>query len=123
MFLIRIAFLILSGTIAVNAFADQSGCLKRTIPVGIYSDGDSPAPELSPTNLIGNFHGSLVTVESVAMETSRPRVIFLIDTSGSMRGGVGLSAAFAELVLSKLPQEVEVGLAYFSTKTTPMSGS
>ena len=66
---------------------------RRTIPVGIYSDGDSPAPELSPTNLIGNFHGSHVTVESVAMDTSLPRVILVIDTKAAQGAGVVIMQA------------------------------
>lgn len=101
--------------------AAQSACMERTIPVSLSTIDGAPAPRLNASNLLGSYRSKSVVIKSVQIEEHRPRVILLVDTSGSMRfEGTG-NAEFAEAVLSKLPPDMEVGLAFFSTKTVPMS--
>ncbi|SRR5579871_476789 len=106
---------------ALAAPAQQAApCLERTIPVSVASNDGSPTPELTAAVLKGMYDKKPVMVKSVEMEKIPPRVIFLVDTSGSMQGNGGLSADAAEDVLSQLPGNVEVGLALFSAELHPM---
>lgn len=106
--------------LAISARAEQGGCLERTIPVSIVSNDGSAAPELSAANLGGTYNNQPVIVKSVEVEKTPPRVILLVDTSGSMERRSGAAIDVAEGVLSKLPSNVEVGLAFFAVDTIPV---
>jgi hypothetical protein len=112
---------VLFGIIAVaEACAAQSDCLKRTIPVGAYTKDGSLAPNLSPANLAGTYQKRPVAVRSVQVPEKLPRIILLIDTSGSMRRWSDVTIDAAEGMLFKLPPEIEVGLVFFAQTTIPV---
>ena len=111
---IKVAGVILSFTIATSACAEQSTCLERTIPVGIYTKDGTAAPGLNRANLIGTYQNKPVSVKSVEVEKRLPRVILLLDTSGSMQIQKAATLNVAQGVLSRLPPEMEVGLALFA---------
>src|SRR5215472_14312092 len=104
-----VAFLlaISAGTVQ----AQQSACLERTIPVSISSNDGSPAPELTTTKLEGTYDKKLVVVKSVEIETNRPKIILLVDTSGSIQLHEDALIDAAEAVMSKLPPDAKIGLA------------
>jgi von Willebrand factor type A domain len=103
------------------AHAQQPSCLERTIPVNISISNGSPAPELTAASLEGTYQKRPVLVKSVELEKISPRVILLIDTSGSMQTRAYAEIDVAEEILSRLPPEVEVGLAFFNAETIPVA--
>ena len=115
-----LAVLLVALTAATSLRAEQGGCHERTIPVSITSNDGSPAPELTAANLEGTYDGKPVIVRSAELEKTPPRVIFLVDTSGSMAQNGALAAEVAEDVLSQLPDNVEAGLAIFSDDLRPV---
>jgi hypothetical protein len=102
------------------AFADQPECLDRVIPVSISDSNGVPAVSMSVANLQGSYRKKPVFVKTIQLEERPPRIILLVDTSGSM--GLRAEAAIdaAEGVMSHLPANVEVGLAFFAGNTIPV---
>lgn len=120
MLLARAAAWLLSIPFLAGTCFAESECLKRTIPVGVFTKDGSPSPRLSAANLEGTFQKKGVAVESVQLPGALPRLILLIDTSGSMRASADLAIDAAEGVLFKLPPDIEVGLAFFAGATIPV---
>jgi hypothetical protein len=118
----RMAAVVLFSIAGVSsyAFAEQSACVERAIPVGLSTSDGAVAPTLNVSNFLGTYQSRPVVIKSVQVEERRPRVVLLVDTSGSMKLEGSNNAAFAEAVLSKLPADMEVGLAFFSTKAIPL---
>lgn len=100
--------------------AQQSACLERTIPVSISSDDGSQTPELTAASLEGTYDKKPVIVKSAQPAKTPPRVILLVDTSGSMRNLAGPSVDSAEAVVSRLPKDFPIGLAFFGSGTVPV---
>ena len=104
-----------------SALAQQPACLERTIPVSVTTNEGSPAPELTPATLEATYEKESVIVKSVEPAKAPPRVVLLVDTSGSMRKRTGAAVDVAEGVLSSLPSNIDVGLAFFSEGTVPVA--
>jgi hypothetical protein len=115
-----LALLLISNAAVCLSAAGQTECVNRSIPVNVSSSAGPVDFVLSASNILGTYRSRPVTINSVQIEERRPRVILLVDTSASMEMGGGNNAAFAEAILSKFPADMEVGLAFFATRTTPM---
>lgn len=116
----RTIVLILTFLNGASAFAEQSVCLERTVPVSVYSKDGSPAPQLSLDSLNGTYQKKPVGVKLVALDKRLPRIILLVDTSGSMKIRIDVTMDAAEAVLSKVPPAVEIGLAFFAKDMLPV---
>jgi hypothetical protein len=116
----KTAAFILNFLIVVPGYAQQSSCLERTIPVSTSGIDGSPLPELTTMSLEGTYQRKPVIVKSVALEERLPRVVLLVDTSGSMRTRVDATIDVAEGILSRLPANVKTGLAFFAIDTIPV---
>ena len=114
----NIIFLI--AVTATFCHAEESGCLERTIPVSSSITDTSSTPELIAGSLEGIYEKKPVTVKSVELENTPPRVVLLVDTSGSMNTRVNATIDAAEGVLSSMPDSLQVGLAFFSVDTIPV---
>jgi hypothetical protein len=68
----------------------------------------------------GAYGSRAVTIKSIKPADGLPRVVLLIDTSGSMESSAPAAAVLAERFISKLPAETEIGLAFFASHFTPM---
>ena len=119
--MLRISAVAVPFLCAVSLSAAQSSCLDRTVPVSLTERDLTPPPQLAAANLKGTVKGKAVTVKLLQTPRSLPRMIFLIDTSGSMYKSGTATADIAEGILSKLPAEVEVGLAFFNDNATAVS--
>ena len=114
----NIIFLI--AVTAAFCHAEESGCLERTIPVSSSNTDMSFTPELIAGSLEGVYGKKPVLVKSVELENTPPRVVLLVDTSGSMNTRVNATIDAAEGVLSRMPDNLQVGLAFFSVDTIPV---
>jgi hypothetical protein len=114
----NIIFLI--AVTAAFCHAEESGCLKRAIPVSSFNADTSSTPELVAGSLEGFYEKKPVLVKSVQLENTPPRVVLLVDTSGSMDTRVNATIDAAEGVLSSMPDTLQVGLAFFSVDTIPV---
>ncbi len=91
------------------------------MPVSVAATNGTPPPELNPGLLEGAYQQKPVIVRSVHFREELPRVMLLLDTSGSMKKRAEASIEVAEGLLSKLPASVEVGLAFFSKDAVPVA--
>ena len=118
---VRTAVALLVGWVCVMpARAQQDVCQQRTIPVSVETKDATPAPELSSANLEGSYRNRTVHVKLVALEQRLPRIILLLDTSGSMQEKLSQSLDVAEDLLSSIPPATEVGLAFFAKDFQPV---
>lgn len=117
----RVAKVIAMSLIGLSVHAEQSDCLQRTIPVGIYSKNGDQALELTSASLEGSYHKKPVQIKAVELEKKPQRVVLLIDTSGSMLRRMDGVIDAAERVLSRFPVAAEVGLAFFAEKMVPVA--
>jgi hypothetical protein len=118
----RYAIAVLLGALALAPTqAQQAGCLERTIPVGISSNDGSATPELTIANLKGTSYKNPITVKAVDLAKKPPRVILLIDVSGSMKWRVNAIGEAAGKILESLPLESEVGLVFFQSEIIPVA--
>jgi hypothetical protein len=111
---------LLIAVTAAFCHAEESGCLERTIPVSSSSTDTNSTPELTAGSLEGIYEKKPVLVKSVELENTQPRVVLLVDTSGSMNIRINATIDAAEGVLSSVPDGLQVGLAFFSVDTIPV---
>jgi hypothetical protein len=102
------------------AHADQAPCLERTIAVSASANNGTSVTSLDSLALQGAYGGRAVVIKSIKPAEQLPRVVLLIDTSGSMESSEPAAAALAELFVSRLPAETEIGLAFFDSNFHPM---
>jgi hypothetical protein len=118
----RTAVVLVLGCLCVKpAHAQGENCQHRTIPVTVESKGGAPAPDLSSADLQGTYRNKPVHVKLLALEQRLPRMILLLDTSGSMQQTLNQSLDVAEDLLSKIPPTAEVGLAFFARDFQPIA--
>jgi hypothetical protein len=118
----RIAIVLIVGCFSViRAHAQRGACQERTFPVSLVTKDASTAPELSTTNLEGTYRNQPVHVKLVTLEQNAPRIILLMDTSGSMTEKLNQSLDIAEDLLSSMPPAVDVGLAFFAKDLQPVA--
>jgi von Willebrand factor type A domain len=118
----RTAIVMFLGCLYVlSVRAQQDACQQRTILVSVETRDGAPAPELSSADLAGTFRHKAVHIKHVGLEQMLPRIILLIDTSGSMQGTQNQALDIAEELLSKIPPAAEVGVAFFTKDMLPVS--
>lgn len=110
-------FLLASPTLAR---AEQAPCLERTFAVSLSGTGGASAT-MDSLALRGQYGSGAVTIKSVKPAERLPRVVLLVDTSGSMRWSEPAAAVLAERLVARLPAETEIGLAFFASNYTPMA--
>jgi hypothetical protein len=66
------------------------------------------------------YQNKPIVIKAAGLAESPPRVILLVDTSGSMSLQENITGVIAERVVAHLPSNVEIGLMFFATKSTPM---
>lgn len=106
--------LILGCLCVLPARAQHDACHERTIPASILSKDGAPVPPLSIANFEATYQSKPVRVRVVAPEQGPPRMVILLDTSGSMKETEKGTLDVAESLLSRMPPNAEVGLAFFA---------
>jgi hypothetical protein len=118
----RTAVVLVLGCLCVKPMhAQGDACQQRTIPVTVETKDGAPAPELSSADLQGTYRNQPVHVSLVTLDQRLPRIILLLDTSGSMQQTLNQSLDLAEDLLSKIPAAAEVGLAFFARDFQPIA--
>jgi hypothetical protein len=118
--------LILGCLCAMPACAQQDACQHRSIPVSVARNDDFPVPPLRNTNFEGTYRNKPVRITSAAISYEPPRVVLLLDVSGSMRdrrseSNWNFMVDIAEDLLSRMPAAAEVGLGFFSDELEPVA--
>jgi von Willebrand factor type A domain len=116
------AFALILGYLCVlPAVANQDACHERSIPASVFGKNGAPVPTLSMSNFEATFQGKPVRVRSAAPEQEPPRIVILLDTSGSMKETEKGALDIAESLLSRMPPNAEVGLAFFAKDLVPVA--
>jgi hypothetical protein len=102
------------------AHAEQAPCLERTIAVSASASDGTSLTSLDSLALQGAYGGRAVLIKSIKPAGRLPRVVLLIDTSGSMESSEPAAGVIAEHLVSRLPAETEIGLAFFDSNYHPM---
>jgi VWA domain-containing protein len=115
------AALILGCLCVMPACAQHLSCQRRTIPVSIASTDTTPLRTLSSVDFKGSYQRKPVSITSATVSQESPRVVILLDASGSMQRGWSNSewkfaVGIGEDLVAGLPPTTEIGLAFFSTK-------
>ena len=108
-------------TVALVRAQQAASCLERAIPVSVASNDGSPAPELTISSLEGTYDKKPVTVKAVDVAEKPPRVILLIDASGSMQWRANTIGDAAKNILEGLPLRSAVGLVFFQSRIIPVA--
>lgn len=102
-------------------YGAQTSCVDRDIPVS-FSGSDGTSAPLADSLALHGYDGShAVTIKSIKPAEHVPRLVLLIDSSSSMGTAGTASAVLAERLVSKLPPDTEIGLAFFASDYTPMA--
>jgi len=107
------------------AFTQQDDCRQRVIPASIGATDGAPVPVLDSSNFEGTFRKKPIRVLSAAMNHEPPRVVLLLDISGSMFSrasdfSINFSIGLAEDLASTMPPDAEIGLAFFNSVLVPV---
>lgn len=97
--------------------AEEDACLHRTVPVNVLTERGLQYPNLASADFKASLHGKLVRIVSVRPNDVSPRVMIVVDASGSMFGdadGWTLNLGIARALLHYLPSDSLVGLAVFA---------
>jgi len=121
----NIVVLVFGCLSVIPAWADQYGCQQKTVTVSIGTKDDSPAPEIDRTNLEGTHRKKPIRIVSAVLNQEPPRVVLLLDISGSMHGlassfDINLSLNVAEDLITHLPSASEIGLGFFYKGFVPV---
>lgn len=116
---LAIAFLVvvILGVCVSPLPAGQDSCVHRTVPVNTLTEKGRPYAGLTTSDLKASLHGKPVRIVSAQQNTLAPRVMIVIDSSGSMRDkrkDWTLSLSIARALSQFLPADSLVGLVVFS---------
>jgi von Willebrand factor type A domain len=106
------------GTAAHAVAAQENPCLVRTVPVNTLTEKGYRYASLVAGDIRASVHGSPVKIISAEPSSSAPRVMIVIDASGSMLGSGkpwALNLGIARLLLSYLPDDSLAGLIVFAS--------
>ena len=96
----------------------------RSVDLTVAARGLAPGTGLDPASVVATVDGRTLPAESVVAATEtqhveNPRVLLVVDTSGSMAGQPMIEAKEAiTTFVSSAPADVELGLMRFSTAPT-----
>jgi len=113
--------LILNCLCVMPAWAQQDACHVRTIAASVFSKDGASVPPLSNVNFKATYKREPVRVRVAPLEQIPSRLIILLDTSGSMKETQSGTLDIAESVLSRMPPNAEVGLAFFAKDLIPVA--
>ncbi|HXX22997.1 MAG TPA: hypothetical protein VEO19_07600 [Terriglobia bacterium] len=103
----------------VNLRAQDNGCTRRTIPVGVVDSAWNLVPNLSAANFRGKVGRQDVQVLSAVLDESPRRIVVLLDASGSTMdpiagGGWKEEKTMAESLIRFAPPRASIAFLGFS---------
>lgn len=118
-----VLLLLVASVLVAQQLANPPGapdsCLRRSIPVSFVKNVETPPP-LRVQDLQVAVKGDQAAIISVVQEKHTPRVILLMDTSGSMRSlppeghGWGFGVQTAKFAADAIPPGASVAFGTFS---------
>ena len=120
MFCLRLCALLIAMHLTLPPLLDSqqaSDCLKRIVTLGVRDQrSGSFRSGLDSPVFRGELGHKLLNIQSVSRQSSSPRLILLVDTSGSMigNGKWKIVAAVANEFVSEAPADAEIALGTFT---------
>jgi len=106
--------------------ADDNPCLTRTIVVTAIDAQGNPVKNLQASDLAGKLHGQPVQVLSAELTRRRPRIMVVVDMSGSMVDPNDRLWPITRMMLEDVVRldsaEGQIGLAHFGTDVFKLVG-
>jgi hypothetical protein len=118
---LRFSILALCTTVLA---AQDSSCLRRTLPVSLRDEQNLPIPNVSVADLQAKVHGKPVKILSIAPDPRPHRLVLILDTSksmGSMEGEkplVTLEFTLARHFFDANKQKSQIALLIFNNGVT-----
>ena len=112
-----IALLFVTSLNVTNLPGQDSGCTRRTIPVGVVDKQRVFVQGLSAANFRGRLHGHDVQIVSASLDTNPRHIVLLVDASGSMMhpSAVWESAkSLSEYLIRHAPPQASIAQMGFS---------
>ena len=112
--LVTIAFSLLA---AHGVRAQEDGCRRRMIPVGVSNPENNIVSGMTPANFQGTMDHQPIQILSVTPNSTPARVIMILDGSGSMTKEPKIWQAYisvAQEVLDQLPLSTPMGFMLFT---------
>jgi hypothetical protein len=113
-----IALLFVVSLNLTNLPGQDSGCTRRTVPVGVVDREWNFAQGLSPANFRAKLHGHDVEILSASIDTSPRRIVLLLDASGSMMypdgGGWKTERTISEYLTRFAPPRASISFMGFT---------
>lgn len=102
--------------VAASAQAQENPCLRRTVPVSITTEAGYPIQDLSKITLTGKFRGKPVKILSLEPNRQPPRIVIVLDASGSMLDNLTWPVArkLARYLVEVSSPEAQVALLVFA---------
>jgi hypothetical protein len=102
----------------VASACGQHTCPEREIVINVLNKWGSRVAGITTSQLHATVGGKPLEVVALSRFYSAPRIVLLLDTSGSMDRGrkAGLTSLVVDSLLASIPQESQVGLIVFSSK-------
>ena len=107
--------------------AQETDCSTRTLPISVRDAQGIPIRGLQPGDFEAKIHGKPAQILSITPDTRPHRLVILLDTSGSMAGGIGmqvgqLAAALAKHAAVSGATGGQLALVLFGDKVTKTVG-
>jgi len=99
--------------------AQTDSCLVRTVTVGALTDRGEAVTDLVPESFTASLHKKQVQIRSVTPKDLPPRVMLLLDASGSVVSVAAdwqPSVGIASSIVRTLPAGSQIGLVVFAGK-------
>jgi hypothetical protein len=109
-----------TGLDLANLPAQDSGCMQRTIAVGVVDGAWNLVPNLNAADFRGKLRGHDVQILSAALDTSPRRIVVLLDASGSVMDsdrGWKTEVTAAESLIRLAPSQASIGQIGFSERS------
>jgi len=105
-----------TGDLGANRATLNNNCLRRSIPLTVLQNPDNIV--LQPAQLQVRVENANASIVSLEQQSLSPRVILMLDTSGSMRSDLGPkwtnALLAAGMVLDAVPPDSPVALVTFA---------
>jgi len=118
-----IALLFVMSLHLANLPGQDSGCTRRTVPVGVVDEQWVLVRGLSAANFRGKLRGHEVEILSAYIDTSPRLIVLLLDASGSMEGeGWETARSLSEHLIQFAPPHASIAQMAFSDRVLGTAG-
>jgi len=117
-----IALLSLASLIPTDLPAQDSGCTRRTVAVGVVDREWNLVSGLSAANFHGSLRGHDVEILSASIDRSPRHIVLLLDASGSMMHAEEAERSISEYLIRYAPPQASIAQMAFSGRVFASEG-